>query len=162
MKKRILIPLDLMRSPCDALMFARNLAAERPICITLLYVLNLNIGLPAAQIYAELHIESEKALRKLARLFFGSDEAVRIVVREGRPHEEIVAEARSTAADLVVLAGPARHNWTEFLRLGTTQKVIDAAPCPTVVLPRHEKIEHHRPPIARIEPSPVEVLLGAA
>src|ERR1022692_3727307 len=52
--KRVLVPLDLMRSPCDALVYARNMAADSPVCVTLLYVLNLNIVPPGRQIYDEL------------------------------------------------------------------------------------------------------------
>ena len=47
--KRILIPLDLMRSPCDALVYVRNMAADSPVCVTLLYVLNLNIVPPGTE-----------------------------------------------------------------------------------------------------------------
>lgn len=103
--KHILIPLDLMRSPCDALVFARNMAADSPVCVTLLYVLNLNIVSPGRRIYDELCMESEAALRKLARFFFGTDRAARIVVRVGLPHEEIVAEAKAESSDLIILSG---------------------------------------------------------
>ena len=161
--KNILIPLDLMRSPSDALVYARNLAAESPISVTLLYVLNLNIVPPVRQVYDELCAESEAALQKLAKFFFGMDKAARVVVRVGSPDEEIVAEAKAESADLIIMSGPERRSWRQLLRLGTTQKVIDASPCPAMVLPRQQKMQPHMP---RIHPmtkeSPAEALRPAA
>jgi nucleotide-binding universal stress UspA family protein len=161
--KHVLIPVDLMRSPCDALVFARNMAADFPVCVTLLYVLNLNIVPPSRQIYDELCAESEAALRKLARFFFGTDRAARVVVRVGAPHEEIVAEAKAESADLIILSGPERRTWKQFLHPGTTQKIIDASPCPAVVLPRNRKMAPQSPNIpAVVEAAPVEAVLPAA
>jgi nucleotide-binding universal stress UspA family protein len=161
--KNILIPLDLMRSPCDALVYARNMAADAPICVTLLYVLNLNIVPPGRQIYDELCAESEAALRKLARFFFGADGAARVVVRVGAPHEEIIAEAKERPADLIILSGPDHRTWKQLLRPGTTQKIIEASPCPAVVLPRHRKAAPQWPSIPTVtEAAPEEALLPAA
>jgi nucleotide-binding universal stress UspA family protein len=162
--KRVLIPVDLMRSPCDTLIFARNMAADLPVCVTLLYVLNLNIVPPTRQIYDELCTESEAALRKLARLFFGADRAAHVVVRVGAPHEEIVAEAKAEGSDLIILSGPQRRTWKRFLRPGTTQKIIDAAPCPAVVLPRSLKMTPSRSSVPAVaeEARPAEALLPAA
>jgi nucleotide-binding universal stress UspA family protein len=133
--KHILLPVDLVRSPCHSLVFAREMAAETPICVTLLYVLNLNIVTPTQNIYDELRAESEAALRALARFFFGTDQSVRVVVRIGAPEEEILAEARAQAVDLIVLPRPERRKWNHWWRRGTAQKVVDAAPCPAVILP---------------------------
>jgi nucleotide-binding universal stress UspA family protein len=161
--KRVLIPVDLMRSPCDALVFARNMATDFPVCVTLLYVLNLNIVPPTRQIYDELCVESEAALRKLARFFFGTERAARIVVRVGEPHEEIVAEAKEESSDLIIMSGPERHWWKHLFRPNTTQKVIDAAPCPAVVLPRSRKMAVRKPNVlAMDEASPSEAVLPAA
>jgi nucleotide-binding universal stress UspA family protein len=161
--KNILIPLDLMRSPCDALVYARNMAADSPVCVTLLYVLNLNIVSHGQRIYDELCAESEAALKKLARFFFGTDLAARVVVRVGAPHEEILAEAKAESSDLIILSGPERRAWKHLLGLGTTQKIIDASPCPAMVLPRGRKIAPQRPPIPSVaEAAPAEALLPAA
>jgi nucleotide-binding universal stress UspA family protein len=161
--KHILLPLDLMRSPCDALVFARNMAADSPVCVTLLYVLNLNIVSHGCRIHDELCAESEAALRKLAGFFFGTDRATRVVVRVGTPHEEIVAEAKAESADLIILSGPKRRNWKQLLRLSTTQKVIDASPCPAVVLPRLGKIGPQKPHVPAVtEAAPADALLPAA
>ncbi len=161
--KRVLVPLDLMRSPCDALVYARNMAADCPVCVTLLYVLNLNIIPPSRQIYDELCAESEAALRRLAKFFFGTDRAARIVVRLGAPDEEIVAEAKAESSDLIIMSGPKRRTWKQLMRLGTTQRIIDASPCPALVLPRRPKSAPEIPDVpAETETAPAEVLLPAA
>jgi nucleotide-binding universal stress UspA family protein len=134
--KHILIPIDLMRSPCDALIFARNMAADSPVSVTLLYVLNLNIIPTVRDICDELCAESEKALKHLAWLFFGEERAARIAVRMGAPHREILAQAVSDASDLILLSAPETHSWKRPLRTGTAKKIIDNAACPTMVLPR--------------------------
>jgi len=162
MSKRVLIPLDLMRSPCDALVFAQKMAADFPVCVTLLYVLNLNIVPPGRQIYDELCAESEAALRKLARFFFGTDRAARVVVRVGAPHEEILAEARAESSDMIILSGPEHRSWKRLLRSGTVQKIIDASPCPAVVLPRDRKTPQGPCLPAATDAAPAEVLLPAA
>ena len=131
--------------------------------MTLLYVLNLNIVTPGHQVYDELCAESEAALRKLAGFFFGTDRAARVVVRVGAPHEEILAEAREESSDLIVLTGPERRSWKRLLRRGTTQKIIDAAPCPAVVLPRIRKVAAQgHVEIPEAENSSVEAALPAA
>jgi nucleotide-binding universal stress UspA family protein len=134
--KNVLIPLDLVRSPCDALIYARDMAVETPISVTLLYVLNLNIGLAGPAVRQELLEESEAALRRLAGFFFGTDQAVRIVVREGSPHEQILAEAKKEEVDLILLTSPKDRGWKRFMRRSTVEKIIDSAPCPTLLLPR--------------------------
>ena len=156
--KHVLIPVDLMRSPCDALIYARDMAADCALCVTLIYVLNLNIVAPGRQIYDELCAEGEAALRRLARLVFGTDQAVQIVVRVGAPHEEILTEARAHPTDLIVMSGPERRGLKRLLHAGTTQKIIDGAPCPTMVLPRAVQI----PAKIRALPTPVEAALAEA
>lgn len=132
--KHILVPLDLVRGPANALVSVQQMAAESPVSITLLHVIDLNVFPPQPQVNQELCAESEAALRKLARLFFGSEQDVKTVVRLGLPADEIIAEAKSQEADLIVMCGPAPRR-LRFLRRGTTQRVLRTASCPTLVIP---------------------------
>jgi len=136
--KHVLIPLNLVRGTADPLVFAQQLALERPLLITLLHVVDLNIA-PALRVYSQLCAESEAALRKLAKLFFGSDQAVRVVVRVGRTADEILAEAEAAAADMIVLSHPVCSKGLRLFRGATTRAVLRRASCPTVVLPHPEK-----------------------
>jgi nucleotide-binding universal stress UspA family protein len=104
----------------------------------LLHVIDLNIYPPQPAVNDQLCAESQAALRKLAKLFFGAEQAARIVVRDGRPADEIIAEAKAAQADLIVMCGP-KSGRPRLLRRGTTQRVLNSGTCPTLVLPHPGK-----------------------
>jgi nucleotide-binding universal stress UspA family protein len=133
--KHILVPLDVLHSKTDTLLYLQLLAAESPISTTLLYVVDLNIEQPDQTIYAALCAEGESVLRKLARRFLGREEAARIRVRTGRPDAQILAEARSSQPDLILMSSPKPRSWRRFFRSRTVERVVQFAPCPTLVLP---------------------------
>jgi nucleotide-binding universal stress UspA family protein len=138
--KRILIPVNLPKSSFNSLLFAQGLADEIPIHITLLNVVNLKVTRLESRNYNEVCAESEAALKKLARLFFGDSPSVRINVRVGQPHEEIITEADEELSELIIMASPKPACWKRFLGLGTVERVVRNARCPTLVLPRIWKI----------------------
>ena len=138
--KRILIPLNVPNGSFDALQFAQGLADEVPIQVSLLNVVNLNVVTVESRIYNEVRAESEAALKKLAKHFFGDSPSVRINVRVVRPHEEIIAEANAELSGLIIMAGSKPSRWKRFFGLGTVERVVRNAPCPTLVLPRVWKI----------------------
>lgn len=138
--KRILIPVNLQKSSFNSLLFAQCLADEVSIHVTLLNVVNLNVAALESRIYNEVCAESEAVLKKLARLFFSDSPSVRISVRVGRPHEEIVAEADEELSELIIMASPKPACWKRFLGLDTVERVVRNARCPTLVLPRVWKI----------------------
>jgi nucleotide-binding universal stress UspA family protein len=138
--KRILIPVNLLKGSFDALQFAQGLAGEVPIHVTLLNVVNLNVVMVESRIFNEVCAENEAALKKLAKHFFGDNPSVRINVRVGQPHEEIVAEADAELSELIIMASPKPSRWKRFLGLGTVERVVRTARCPTLVLPRVWKI----------------------
>jgi universal stress protein A len=141
--KRILIPVDLMRGSPDALVYVQRMAQENPLCVTLLHVVDLNIAPAMPSVYDQLCAEGEAALRKLAKLFFGADQAVRVIVRVGKAAEEIVAEAKAGVADMIILSAPKTSKQFRPFHHSTTRHVLGRAPCPTVVLPRPDKVTPH-------------------
>src|ERR1700690_4156687 len=104
--KRILIPVNLPNGSLDALQFAQGLADAVPIHVTLLNVVNLNVVRLEGRIYNVVCAAVEPALRKLTKHFFGDSPSVRIHVRVGQPHEEIVAEAEEELSELTFMASP--------------------------------------------------------
>jgi nucleotide-binding universal stress UspA family protein len=138
-RKHILIPLDLVHGSARPLVFAQQMALENPVSVTLLHVVDLNIAPALPSVYAQLCAESDGALRKLAKLFFGTDQATQVVVRVGTPADEIVAEAEAESVDMIVLEGPKARKGPSFFRQGTTRHVLRRASCPTIVLPPPEK-----------------------
>jgi nucleotide-binding universal stress UspA family protein len=137
---RILVPIDLLRGSTNALEFVQALAMENPLSVTLLHVVDANIAPIRPDIYDELCAEAEAALRRLAGLFFGNEHATRIVVRIGKVPDEIAAEATAGAADLIVLCGQKSPKRFSLCRGRTTRRILRRAPCPTVVLPKSEKV----------------------
>ena len=136
--KHILVPLDLVRGPANALVAVQKMAAESPVRVTLLHVVDLNIFPPQPAVNEQLCAESQAALRRLAKLFFGVEQAARISVRVGRPAQEIIAEAKESEADVIVMCGP-KSGRMRLLRRGTTQRVLSSASCPSLVLPHPGK-----------------------
>jgi nucleotide-binding universal stress UspA family protein len=159
--KHILVPLDLVRGPASALVAVQEMAAESPVRVTLLHVIDLDIFPPQPEVNDQLCAESQAGLRKLAKLFFGVDQAARIVVRIGQPAREIVAEAQEAEADLIVMCGP-RSGRRRLLRRGTTQQVLRSASCPTLVLPHPGKPGGQGPGRAQWENIPAESYLFGA
>lgn len=137
--KRVLVPLDLLRGSPNVLEFVQNLAMESPLSVTLLHVVDVNIALVRPSVYDELCAEAEAALRKLAKLFFGTAKAARVAVRVGNVSDEIVAEAKAGSADMIVLCGPTSRKRFSLFRSRTTRRVLSGAPCATVVLPAPKK-----------------------
>ena len=137
--KRVLIPINLANSSFDTLLFAKQMADELPVCLTLLNVVRLNIAIES-RVYDELCLESEKALRQIGSRFFGISQALNVSVRVGKPHEQIVAEAQSGLAELILLSSPNPSPWKRLLSEGTVKGVVRMAPCTTLVLTRIWKV----------------------
>ena len=133
--KRILIPLDLRRSTTDAQLYLRQAASESPFCATLLYVIELNIVIPNNHLYHEICAESEATLRNLSMALLGHENAARVIVRIGRAHEQILAEARASRSELIILTSSKPRRWSHPFRSRTVERVVQFAPCPTLVLP---------------------------
>jgi nucleotide-binding universal stress UspA family protein len=138
--KRILVPLDLLRGSPNALLYVREMAMDHPVSVTLLHVVDVNIAPIQPGVYEELRAEAEAAMRKLAKLFLGSDQAARVVVRLGNVSDQIVAESKEEPADMIVLCGPKSQPRFRLFRQSTTRYVLTHAPCPSVVLPRPNNV----------------------
>jgi len=134
--KRILVPVSLQSSDADALRFIEALSRDVPVYATLLHVVNLNIFGLGRRVLDDLCREHEQQLRALTKLFVEDGRLPQLRVRLGRPHEEILAEAEAEHAELIVMASPraSRRKW--LLSPATVERVVQNAPCPTLVLPR--------------------------
>jgi len=54
--------------------------------------------------------------------------------RKGDPFEEIVAAAKYLSADLIIMGHTGRRGTTRVLIGSVTQRVLDYAPCPVLVM----------------------------
>jgi nucleotide-binding universal stress UspA family protein len=133
--KRILVPLDLSRGTTDTLLHLQQMAAESPVCATLLHVLELNIEPHDERLFQELREDAESALRKLAALFFGHEQAAGVCARFGRASDEILDEARRIRPDLILMTPPLSRRWHHIFKSRTVDRVLRDAPCPVLVVP---------------------------
>jgi len=134
--KRILVPVSLQSNDADALRFIEALSRDFLVYATLLHVVNLNIFGLGRRVLDELCREHEQRLRALTKLFFEDCRLPQLRVRLDRPHEEILAEAEAEHAELIVMASPKPSRLKWRLSPATVERVVQNAPCPTLVLPR--------------------------
>jgi nucleotide-binding universal stress UspA family protein len=78
----------------------------------------------------------ESQIRKLVDVIWGEEIVTDIVVAGGKPHQQIVNEAKETNADMA--SHGALSSW-RFFRRSTTARVVRHASCPVLVVPALER-----------------------
>ena len=139
----ILVPVNLDKPSYEGLEFAASAAGEMPVRTTLLYVVELNIFPLDRRVYDELCLEYHKKLGVLAQRFF-DNQSPRLSVRIGKPHEQILAEAKESQPELIVMSVPANHHRRWSFRPTTVERVVRDATCLTLVLSDPTKITPDR------------------
>jgi nucleotide-binding universal stress UspA family protein len=130
--ERILLPLDIRKSPLEVFSVVNNLAKESGVTVTLLHVVSLNIAAPEKGVYEQLGREAHWHLERLARGCLRPGVTTITRVRFGKPAEEILVEAADGNVDLIVLASGLPSFWSRlFARLvpRVVERVIREASC---------------------------------
>jgi len=83
----------------------------------------------------EARDEIDRELREQVSSPLADGMDVPLVVREGDPVSEILAEAKATAADLVVLSTHGRSGFDRLTLGSVAEKVLRKAPCPVLLVP---------------------------
>lgn len=156
MLKHILIPLDQSALAETALDYAPRLL-EPGGQITLLTVLvppDLSIGtLYGAEgaahsvmdiqsyesVERQIRVQAEEYLRGISKWLASTGARVELVVQVGRDADVIVEYARDLGVDAIVMATHGRSGISRWLLGSVTQKVLQAAPCPVVVIPNQRE-----------------------
>ncbi|HUL51354.1 MAG TPA: universal stress protein [Candidatus Nitrosotalea sp.] len=136
--KNILVPTDF--SPCSAQALAKaiRLAWKCGASVTLLHVVDLNLHLPpsgpanAERLREELWRESRVQLGQTVWEVGEEEVEIQTLIREGLPWEETALAARD--CDLIVIGHHKRNRFRELFSRHTVKRVIDAAPCPVLVI----------------------------
>ena len=81
----------------------------------------------------------ECQIRKLVDVIWGDESVTDIVVAGGKPHLQIINEAKETNADMIIMASHGAVGAWGFFRRRTTAKVVRHAPCPVLVVPAYER-----------------------
>jgi nucleotide-binding universal stress UspA family protein len=137
--KRILVPVDFSACTINTLQYAATLADKFNAIVTVLHVVQLSIageerGVPRTRYIGELRKNGEGQLRKILEFAWNGDIITKIVVRDGRPAEEILKEAESGNSDVIVMGTHGLVGFRRWLHRNTVARIIRHAPCPVLVV----------------------------
>jgi len=138
--RRILVALDFLESTVEVLRTAAALAREYKATVTLLHIVkpdgsHVRRKITRERLIEELSEAGELQIHKLVDVIWGEEITTDIVVASGKPHLQIVNEARETNADMIIMASHGAVGAWGFFRRGTAAKVVRYAPCPVLVVP---------------------------
>lgn len=142
--RRILVPIDFSEHSDAALAWARQAASTFGASLHLLHVVEEASMVGMAHgllppLRAALFQIRQDALERLRGTLPVTERAardVRMVVRIGRPSEEIVSYAQEACADLVVMGTHGRGGLAHLILGSVAEKVVRAAPCPVTTIRR--------------------------
>jgi nucleotide-binding universal stress UspA family protein len=136
--ERVLVPVDLSTGTLSVLRRASTLAHPGSI-IRVLHAVQLNIageerGIARTGLIRELREAAREELGKLINSLWASETPAAIMIREGRPKDVILQEARAGNADLIVMGAHPHTGWRRVLHRNTAAYVMRHAPCPVLVV----------------------------
>ena len=140
--RRILVPVDFGECTAEALRYAGAFAREYKAMVTLLHVVKPGDwedkrGL--SHLTEDPTEVGERQLRKLVDVIWGGEIATDVIVATGKPHKQIVNEAKETKADMIIIASHGPVGAWGLIRRGTATWVVRHAPCPVLVVGPFER-----------------------
>jgi nucleotide-binding universal stress UspA family protein len=148
--KEILVPIDFSECSKYALRYAVAFAAQFEARITLLSVVqdartSFELGNPDYIDQLETRKKSyQQELKKLSAKSLGKFPNA-VLIRSGRPYEEIVKAASELNTDLIVISTHGQMGLRKVELGSTAERVIRYAPCPVLVI--REKERGFAPPV---------------
>ena len=121
---------------CDnALARALEIAQERKAKLSAVSVVYTNDEFYAVgqEVMKELYQEADKVLDKVRKWAGDLGVQTELFVRDGEPHEAIIAMAAEISASLIVMGSHGRKGLTRLLMGSVTERVIGYADCPVLV-----------------------------
>ena len=140
--RHILAPIDGSENSIQAAKTAFRIARVLSSQVTALYVVDRTVlkevaryaNQPPAETHQEFRHSGRQYLRHLERLAQEAGVRVDREIREGEPHEEIVAVADAIGVDLIVMGHVGRRGPRRILIGSVTERVIELAHCPVLVV----------------------------
>ena len=141
--RHILVPTDGSEQSLQAMQMALRIIELCPSCeITLLYVIDKLVlnelvrfsSKGGKEVEAELEEQGRRYLELARKDAERQGITAQCQTRKGDPFEEIVAVANSLHADLIIMGHTGRRGTTRVLIGSVTQRVLDYAPCPVLVM----------------------------
>jgi nucleotide-binding universal stress UspA family protein len=138
----ILVPTDGSQLSMTAGRLAVRLTALHKARITFVYVVDDTVaegvagasGREAKLVQSELELSGQHYLDYLSRLASEADLTPNQVIRHGVPYKEIAALAREQGVDLIVIGQVGSRGPRRILIGSVTERVIEHAPCPVLVV----------------------------
>ena len=143
--KKILVPIDFSDCSKKALQYALPLAKQHGAVITLLYVAptpSYAVGeygaIDISAFESDMRAAGERDLAAFAAREVPGKVPADTAVRTGTPASQIVALAKSVAADLIVISTHGRTG-LKYVFLGSVvEHVVRYAPCPVLIVRERE------------------------
>ncbi len=142
MYRRILIPTDgsevAEKAAGHGVELAKALGSE----VYALYVIDISAftGIPAEAAWESMRFlleeEGKKALNAVKKLCEEHGVKYELLMKEGRPAEEIVSAAEEVGAELIVMGTSGRTGLDRFLLGSVAEKVVRISSCPVMVVHR--------------------------
>ena len=88
--------------------------------------------------YRQVAIESREEMKTVIRELHADDIEITYLLRKGTPADTIIDVAAEESVDLIVICTDGRDNLKDFVKGTITERVINRAPCPVLVIP-HKK-----------------------
>jgi nucleotide-binding universal stress UspA family protein len=138
--RRILVPVDFSDSSARALRHASNRAAETGGSLIIIYVVPADYGWlgfgrnELRDLDRSLQRQAANRLRAFAEENVRKNVPADMEVRVGRPAEEIVAAARQSKCNSIILSTRGLTGLDKFLIGSVADRVARLAPCPVVLV----------------------------
>ena len=141
--RHILIPIDGSEPSLQAVQMALRIIEVCPSCkMTLLYVIDRLVLNELIRFSKRSEREVEGELEEQGRRYLelARKDAERRGVtaecqsRRGDPFEEVIAAANDLSADLIIMGHTGRRGTSRVLIGSVTQRVLDYAACPVLVM----------------------------
>ena len=138
--QRILVPVDFSDSSARALRHAAERAAECSGSLVIVHVIPADYGWlgigrdESRDLDRSLQRQAANRLRDFADKNAGHHVAAELQVRIGQPAEQIIAAARESKCDSIVLSTSGLTGLDRYLIGSVADRVARLAPCPVVLM----------------------------
>jgi nucleotide-binding universal stress UspA family protein len=138
--RRILVPVDFSDSSARALRHAAKRAAESRGSLIIVHVVPADYGWSGIgrnelrDLYRSLQRKAADRLRDFAEDNVNDDVAADLEVRVGQPAEQIIAAARDSKCDSIMLSTRGLTGLDRYLIGSVAHRVAQLAQCPVVLL----------------------------
>ncbi len=88
--------------------------------------------------FSRIAIDSKQEMKAVIHKLHADDIEVDYLLHKGKPARVIVETAEKLGIDLIIMCTDGRDNLMDFIAGSITEHVINASPCPVLVIPNRE------------------------